>query len=168
MTPLTRFDYETSRQLREAAGLSREEVALAVGRSNQTIAAWETGRTRPPIPQVRGLCEVYGCDESALIKADTVAEQRRKDQVRKSRIASRRAQGLPDGIEDESAIEDAARLLSKSSVTQAQIDAYVVRALAAAEAQGKGRTASDEQLEVVASIHAAHLRDKAMQRQSGK
>ena len=40
------------------------------------------------------------------------------------------------------------------------VEQYVKRALDAAEAQGKGRTASDEQLEVVARIHAAHLAEK--------
>jgi hypothetical protein len=36
----------------------------------------------------------------------------------------------------------------------------VKRGLDAAERQGKGRIASDEQLETIAHIHAAHLAEK--------
>lgn len=46
-------------------------------------------------------------------------------------------------------------------MTAETVDAYVKRALDAAERQGKGRTASDEQLEVIASIVAAHLAENA-------
>jgi hypothetical protein len=46
-------------------------------------------------------------------------------------------------------------------MTDDEISAYVERALDAAERQGKGRIASDEQLEIVARIHAAHLAETA-------
>ena len=35
------------RNAREAAGLSREAVAESVGRSADSVAAWEQGRNRP-------------------------------------------------------------------------------------------------------------------------
>lgn len=44
---------------------------------------------------------------------------------------------------------------------QEDVDAYVRRALDAAERQGKGRIASDSQLETIAHIHAAHLAEQA-------
>jgi hypothetical protein len=46
-------------------------------------------------------------------------------------------------------------------VTKEQIEEYVRRARKAAEEQGAGRIASDEQLETIARIHASYLLEQA-------
>jgi transcriptional regulator with XRE-family HTH domain len=46
--------------LRVAAGLTKEQLARAVGRSGQTVSSWETGRRRPGPETCRSLETVFG------------------------------------------------------------------------------------------------------------
>ncbi|GAA3061248.1 hypothetical protein GCM10020254_01340 [Streptomyces goshikiensis] len=43
------------KRLREAAGLSQDQIAKALSVRRETVTSWETGRTAPPPSQARGL-----------------------------------------------------------------------------------------------------------------
>lgn len=60
------FSGERLRSLREAAGLSRMYLAFAVGRTEQTIFAWEAGRSRPAPEVLDGLAHMLGVERDAL------------------------------------------------------------------------------------------------------
>jgi DNA-binding XRE family transcriptional regulator len=47
------------RAAREAAGLSRERVAVEVDRSWRAIYSYEDGTNTPPVPVLVRLCELY-------------------------------------------------------------------------------------------------------------
>jgi transcriptional regulator with XRE-family HTH domain len=47
------------RSAREAAGLSRERAAIAVGRSYRSICQYEDSWSRPPIDVLLALAELY-------------------------------------------------------------------------------------------------------------
>ena len=49
------------RQLREDAGLSRAQVAVAVHRTEQTIWLWEVERTRPQFDLLPDIAQCLGC-----------------------------------------------------------------------------------------------------------
>ena len=44
---------------RTSAGFSREEAASRIGRSEDEIAAWESGQLKPSMAQIRKACDVY-------------------------------------------------------------------------------------------------------------
>ena len=44
------------------AKMTQNEVAKALGVSNQTICHWENGKAEPTISQARELSELYGMD----------------------------------------------------------------------------------------------------------
>ncbi|WP_103377415.1 helix-turn-helix transcriptional regulator [Streptomyces noursei] len=63
-------------RLREAAGLSRAQVAAAVGVGRQTVANWESGETDPQPPGrgkylklLKGLAEIHPAPEAAVLPA---------------------------------------------------------------------------------------------------
>ncbi len=53
---------------RERAGLSREQAALAVGRTWSSMAAYERGVVTPPLAVLDRLAGVYGVRLSELIE----------------------------------------------------------------------------------------------------
>jgi transcriptional regulator with XRE-family HTH domain len=57
------------RAARERASLSQYRLAVALGVTPQTIAAWEAGRTEPRASDVRRLAETLGVDAARLIEA---------------------------------------------------------------------------------------------------
>jgi ribosome-binding protein aMBF1 (putative translation factor) len=75
---------EEIRRAREAAGISREELAVLVHRSSQTIYRWESGLAIPP-PTVAGALR-------RLLDPDA----RRVDEIHQARVAA----GLPPTVED--------------------------------------------------------------------
>lgn len=56
---------------REKKGLSIREAGALVGKSNQTISAWEQGRGQPDAETFLVLCDVYGVDNVAEFYGQT-------------------------------------------------------------------------------------------------
>lgn len=57
------------RYYRERAGLTRDQSAAHVGRSSQTIRAWEIGDRTPPLIFVARLAKLYKVDCTELLGA---------------------------------------------------------------------------------------------------
>lgn len=49
------------KQMREEHGYSQIELAKKLGKSQNTISSWETGRTVPKMKDLNVLCELYDC-----------------------------------------------------------------------------------------------------------
>jgi transcriptional regulator with XRE-family HTH domain len=74
VAPLFRFNGTRLRQVREASGLRREHVAVAIGRGSETVAAYEAGRIDPPASVVASLADALGCDVAEFFdRAEVVA-----------------------------------------------------------------------------------------------
>lgn len=58
-------------ELRNAHGLSQEQVALILGISRQTLSSYETGERNPPIPILRKLARVYHTTISYICGEDS-------------------------------------------------------------------------------------------------
>ena len=54
------------KQLREEHGLSQVELAEKLGKSQNTISSWETGRTMPRMKDMNVLCALYDCTLETL------------------------------------------------------------------------------------------------------
>lgn len=54
------------RSAREAAGLTREQVCVAIGRSARTVELWERGLTVPPNTVGPLLARALGCTVAEL------------------------------------------------------------------------------------------------------
>lgn len=50
------------KQYRERAGLTIREAGKLLGKSNQTVSAWEQGRGQPDADMFLKLCEVYNVE----------------------------------------------------------------------------------------------------------
>lgn len=62
------FSGKRLRELRERAGVSRMYLGFAVGRTEQTVFAWEAGRSRP-MPELLGeIARVLGCSTDDFFK----------------------------------------------------------------------------------------------------
>jgi transcriptional regulator with XRE-family HTH domain len=107
---VSHFDYEAAKRYRVAAGFKHEHVALATNRSTGAVFAWESGRMQPRMPIIVRLAELYGVELDDLIVRDD--DDERMEIIRAACVASRRAQGLPDQIDDDE-LADAAALLSR-------------------------------------------------------
>lgn len=49
------------RDLREEHGYSQHDLAQKLGKSQNTISSWETGRTVPKMKELNLLCNLYNC-----------------------------------------------------------------------------------------------------------
>lgn len=58
---MTKFSGLLLRQHRAAAGISREVLATATGRSAHSITSYELGRVTPPASVVGLLADALGC-----------------------------------------------------------------------------------------------------------
>mgnify|MGYP004543718735 CR=1 FL=1 len=56
---------------REKAGLTQQQTADAMGKTQAAVCQWETGRTAPTAAQLPKLAELYGCTVDELLKEDT-------------------------------------------------------------------------------------------------
>jgi len=54
------------KEARQRAGLSREQSAVAVGRSLYSVAAYELDKVDPPLSVLHDLAAVYGVPVAAL------------------------------------------------------------------------------------------------------
>ena len=55
------------RMLRDAAGLSQEELAKKIGVSRSAVALWETGRTMPSVFSLDDMSELFGVSDNVLL-----------------------------------------------------------------------------------------------------
>ena len=58
--------------LRNAHGMSQEEVAEKIDISRQAYAKWEAGMTVPDIEKCRRLADLYGVTIDGLIRSETI------------------------------------------------------------------------------------------------
>lgn len=56
---------------RQAAGLTQEQLAAAIGVSRQTVAKWEAGETSPDLEHAAALADALGCSLDALATFDS-------------------------------------------------------------------------------------------------
>ena len=56
----------TIRELREAHGESRSELARALGVTSKDIVDWETGKAEPTISRLRALTEHFGVRDDQI------------------------------------------------------------------------------------------------------
>lgn len=73
---------ERLRHLREARGLSRHAVAVAVGRVAQSVLNWESGKVRPSIEMVVQLGDLLDAKSELLDVYGYSADQSLSDLVR--------------------------------------------------------------------------------------
>jgi transcriptional regulator with XRE-family HTH domain len=113
-----RFDHRKVKAARLATGLKREHAAVATNRTKELIASVECGRVAPTMPVILKLCDLYGIEPADLL-VEVDGEDEAVDAVRRLRVESRRAQGLPDAVEDAAALTDGAEILSGATRTEA-------------------------------------------------
>lgn len=77
------------RQLREDAGLSRAEVAVAVGRTAESVYLYELGRIVPPTRMLGELAAALGCDPGDFF-AEPVGDRRVAGPTARPEVARRR------------------------------------------------------------------------------
>ncbi len=56
------------REARQASGYPIDAVALAVGRSFDSMRSYECGRVTPPLDVFYALCQLYGLDVAELLE----------------------------------------------------------------------------------------------------
>jgi DNA-binding XRE family transcriptional regulator len=108
-----RFDHKAAKAARIRAGLKPEHVALATDKTKETILGWESGKFLPPMATLLAMCDLYGVEPADLYVA--VEHDGEGEAVRRLRIESRRAQGLPDQVTDPAALDDGAAILSSAT-----------------------------------------------------
>ena len=58
---------KTIAALRQARGMTQQQLADALGIAQQSVARWETGEREPRVSTLRRIAAVLGCDLSALL-----------------------------------------------------------------------------------------------------
>lgn len=71
---MSHFSPAKLRQLRERAGLSREELAVASGKSYPSIVGYEAGSINPPIQVLESLADALGTSPREFFVDDSTAE----------------------------------------------------------------------------------------------
>lgn len=72
------------RELRAAAGLRGEDVAVRMGRAHSTLSRWESGRLTPRVPDVCFMLDLYGvhdAERDALLRHAQGASERKDWEV---------------------------------------------------------------------------------------
>lgn len=67
--PKFRLSPGALRAQRVKAGVSRIDAAVAIGRSVETIDAYESGRNTPPVAVLLDLVDHYRCNVSDVVEA---------------------------------------------------------------------------------------------------
>ena len=62
------------KQYREQAGLTIREAGKLLGKSNQTVSAWEQGRGQPDADMFLKLCEVYNVESVSVFFGEAPPE----------------------------------------------------------------------------------------------
>jgi transcriptional regulator with XRE-family HTH domain len=65
-----RFSPTRLTQLREAAGLSRTDVAFAARRSEQSVSLWERGKVTPSFEVLAQVATIIGCQVDDFLDGD--------------------------------------------------------------------------------------------------
>jgi transcriptional regulator with XRE-family HTH domain len=65
-----RFSPTRLTELREAAGLSRTDVAFAARRSEQSVWLWERGKVTPPLEVLAQVASLIGCQVDDFLDGD--------------------------------------------------------------------------------------------------
>lgn len=55
------------KELREAAGLTQNGMAEAIGKSTRAVQTWERGEKYPNAEAIWAMCELFGCDPNTLL-----------------------------------------------------------------------------------------------------
>lgn len=107
--PSYRFDPSALRRLIDASEKPDELIAYLIGKTVATLYGYKSGRIVPPTEVVGDLCAVLECrPEDLLTEVDELTEA-----ADRLRLRTRRAQGLPDTVEDPAALDEAADLLRR-------------------------------------------------------
>lgn len=69
-TGVTFFSGEALQEIREAAEMSREELAYKAGVSFHSIYSWEVERINPRVDSIKALARVLGVKPSELFRPD--------------------------------------------------------------------------------------------------
>lgn len=74
---------ETLAKLRERRGLTRGDIAEGVSVTNQTVAAWESGRHGPSVDLLMKICELLGATPNDLVyeESSRVSSREKKEPV---------------------------------------------------------------------------------------
>lgn len=72
------------RQLREATGMSRHRLGVAIGRTSQTVLNWEQGKIRPPIEMIVQLGDVLDAKAELIEAYGYTADASMKDRLREA------------------------------------------------------------------------------------
>lgn len=107
---MQKFSGVELRRRREEAHLSRAQLAVGVGRSEQMIISYELGNALPRLGVVAALASTVGCTPGDLF----VDVEDGDDEALEYLHAQRRRQGFADHVTDKDALEDGARLLAPS------------------------------------------------------
>jgi hypothetical protein len=113
MAPRFHFDRAELKRRRIASGKPLELVALEIGRTKEAVVGYESGKLMPPVPVVMALCESIGCQPGDLLRP--IVEPDTAAIITNARKRSRRAQGLPEKVEDPAALDEAAELLRRQA-----------------------------------------------------
>ena len=71
------FRYQRIKELREAHGMTLEEMALKMGKQKQQIGIWENGINFPTVDNLLLLCNTFDVDTSFFFdKASTPVEEK--------------------------------------------------------------------------------------------
>lgn len=92
---------------RVESGKKPEQVALDLDITKETYMKFERATRVPPLDRVLQLCAYFGLDPNELLVAKETPAQVAARRTRRTR----REQGLPDHVEDESALDAGAALL---------------------------------------------------------
>lgn len=65
------------KRLRQARGLTQEQVAARLNVTRQTVSSYESDRTRPDLEALTALCALYGTDLMALLYGPDPRDHRR-------------------------------------------------------------------------------------------
>lgn len=68
-------------EIRNANGMSRKELASAVGVSYSVLAKWETGQNEIALGQATVIAHVLGCTLTELVGDDSPQRDRRLDKL---------------------------------------------------------------------------------------
>lgn len=60
--------YNTLKRLRQQAGLKQEFVAFKLGVSQQAVAKWEAGKSKPTLQHLDKLAKLYGCSAKDIVE----------------------------------------------------------------------------------------------------
>lgn len=74
---------ENLAKLRERRGLTRGDIAEGVSVTNQTVAAWESGRHGPSVDLLMKICELLGVTPNDLVyeESSRVSSREKKEPV---------------------------------------------------------------------------------------